>query len=86
MILDFQRRIKPEQNEFIGGRVTVDGIEIRLVWYIDTDAGVVKTYDVFGDGKPHCRCAGDLISRTITGEVELFRRDGAKYLGDSNGR
>ena len=32
-------------------RLLLDGAEVRLVWYIDAEAGLVKTYDVWGDGK-----------------------------------
>jgi hypothetical protein len=38
-------------------RVFVDGAEIRLVWYLDTELGLVRTYDVLGDGKPHSTLA-----------------------------
>ena len=31
--------------------VMVDGKVIDLVWYVDTEQGCVKTYDVFGDRK-----------------------------------
>lgn len=31
--------------------VFVDGIEIQQVWYLDTDLGLVKSYDL-GDGIP----------------------------------
>lgn len=36
-------------------RVLVDGVEIRQVWYVNTDIGFVCTYDVFGDGSMHDR-------------------------------
>jgi hypothetical protein len=31
-------------------RVFVDGVEIHRVWYVDTDQGIVKTYDVLEEG------------------------------------
>jgi hypothetical protein len=34
-------------------RVLVDGVEIRQVFYVDTDAGFVRTYDVLGDAQAH---------------------------------
>lgn len=33
--------------------VHVGGQEIRQSYYLDTEAGVVQTYDVFGDGQAH---------------------------------
>lgn len=37
-------------------RVFVDGVEIRQVFYVDTDHGFVGTYDVLGDGQAHATC------------------------------
>jgi hypothetical protein len=34
-------------------RVFVDGVEIKQVFYVDTEAGLVRTYDVLGDGEAH---------------------------------
>jgi len=34
-----------------GGRCTLNGRTIKRVWFADTHAGIVKTYDVFGDGQ-----------------------------------
>jgi hypothetical protein len=36
----------------MGGKVFVDGVEIKLAWYVNTETGIVKTYDVFHDGNP----------------------------------
>ncbi len=33
--------------------VFIDGVEIKQVWYVDTEAGFVKTYDVLEDGAVH---------------------------------
>lgn len=48
-----QDPLSKETSEMMGGRCFVDGVEIKLVWYADTDAGIAKTYDVFHDGKVH---------------------------------
>jgi len=37
-------------DQCTGGKVFVDGVEIRHVFYVNTDMGRVKTYDVFRDG------------------------------------
>ena len=34
-------------------RVFVDGVEINCVWYVDTNFGYVRTYDVLGGGREH---------------------------------
>jgi hypothetical protein len=49
-------RKKPLSAETVAARnsklrVLVDGVEVKLVWYFDTCAGVVKSYDVCGNGK-----------------------------------
>jgi len=53
MILDYSRNPDGENERrwFKRGRVLVDGVEIKSAWYVDTEAGVVKTYDIFRDGK-----------------------------------
>ncbi len=35
------------------GIVTLDGNIVKWVWYADTKAGILKTYDVLRDGQPH---------------------------------
>ena len=49
MILDWRNRGELEKY-YERGRCLVNGLEINSAWYIDTDAGVVKTYDAIGDG------------------------------------
>ncbi len=39
--------------KFHKAKCLVDGVEIKQVWYADTEVGVVKSYDVLGDGKPY---------------------------------
>jgi len=65
--------------------VFVDGKQIPLTWYADTDAGIVKTFDL-GDGQIHTarellRLAPGvfeveegnvLVSRILTGTVTLI--------------
>lgn len=43
----------PSFRHIPGIKVLLDGQEIKLVWFADTEAGIVKTYDIFGDAKPH---------------------------------
>lgn len=31
-------------------RITLDGVEINAVLFADTDAGILKTFDIFHDG------------------------------------
>lgn len=38
-------------------RVFVNGVEIHQVWYVDTDAGMVRSFDVLGDKHPHASLA-----------------------------
>lgn len=52
-----------------GNKVTLDGRTIEQVWYADTESGILKTYDVFRDGKPRTTSHG-------------FRYPHTKPLGD----
>ena len=55
----------------------VDGKEIALVWYADTEAGIVKTYDVLRDGKVYMTsdikalAALDIRVKRFHGKIEL---------------
>ena len=40
-------------QESMHGSVTIDEHEVPWVWFADTNEGVVKTYAVMPDGKPH---------------------------------
>ena len=88
MIIDCRtwHKLTPRQVETVRRRVFVNGLEVLQVWYLDTDAGYVKTYDVFGDGKAHStqsvkpisadgfeaiEDAGGIWSRTLWGRIEL---------------
>lgn len=61
MIINFQEKPYSAETAVVAGRAwagsparcLVDGKEINCVWYADTEAGIVKTYDVLGDGKAH---------------------------------
>jgi len=71
------------EREFASGRCLVDGIEIPLVWYVDTRRGFVKTYDVDDTHKPVFTTNVGLgytstQSRTVHGKVELLRKDGSR--------
>jgi hypothetical protein len=68
-------------------KIVVDGRHIHLVWYVDTLAGIVGTYDVMGDGK-HVAVWGhkpedfpgrmvscelnDVLYETLHGKVQVF--------------
>jgi hypothetical protein len=82
-------RKKPLSAETVAARnsklrVLVDGVEVKLVWYFDTCAGVVKSYDVCGNGKMHSKydfdghlradlelTDGEIWSKTVLGAVTL---------------
>lgn len=79
IILDYKTRFGPLEKEFLYGRVLVDGKEIQQVWYVNTRTGVVKTYDVNDSHKPVAApCGTKALSRTVTGKIELFRKDGSR--------
>ena len=47
---------KPPTEEEDANRrkhVFVDGVKIQHVWFCDTESGIVKTYDILGDGSIH---------------------------------
>lgn len=48
-----------------GNKVFVDGIEIKLVFYVDTEAGIVKTYDVFRNGLIRSTAGRELLSELL---------------------
>lgn len=52
MKLDYSK-MGPNERLFMGGTVKVNGREIKQVFFVDTAAGIVKSYDVLGDGKVH---------------------------------
>jgi hypothetical protein len=90
IVLDYRARTCSPAgalDHFQMGKCLVDGIEIYNVWFADTAAGIVKTYDVFGDCCVHSVYDGDmaiasfphyvetvdeLFTITIHGKVELF--------------
>lgn len=51
MILNY-RNIGELEKEYAYGKCFVDGVEIKRVFYIDTEAGLVRTYDI-GDERYH---------------------------------
>lgn len=53
MVLDFQNIGKLER-EYTRGRCFVDGVEIYKPFYIDTEAGLVRTYDIGDDDRIRC--------------------------------
>ena len=46
-ILNFVADGPLERSLFNKTRITVDGRDITHVWFVDTKAGIVKTYNVF---------------------------------------
>ena len=46
MIIDVRKWTDEEREHYRGSCVFVDDCEIPKVWYVDTDAGIVKTYAV----------------------------------------
>lgn len=77
----------PPPSELFGGVCLLDGKEVKQVWYVDTEAGIVKTYDVLHDGVVHpgwnylpkdfpnrdVDCSeGSPLSETLRGKVELY--------------
>lgn len=68
-------------------RVFVDGIEQHQVFYVDTELGLIRTYDVLRDRKAHASSekrwiatdfpgrhvdlAGEVLSETIRGIVTV---------------
>jgi hypothetical protein len=69
---------------WLGAKCFLDGVQIAQVHYVDTEQGIVKSYDVFGDGKAHALhelgieppggvedLGWGLMSKTLRGKVEL---------------
>lgn len=73
MILDYNK-YGPLEREYNSGNVLVDGRVIRAVFYVDTEAGFVRSYDVLGDGKAHS------IHEDVTVEQPFELREGAVYF------
>lgn len=86
MILDYNKNpLGDNELAMVGGTCLVDGVEIKQVFYADTDMGVVNSYDAFGDGKVHTvhdavRMEGMYINsagvyyKIVRGNVELHQR------------
>jgi hypothetical protein len=77
---------RPE-NESFTCSVIVDDKRIDKVWFVDLGAGLIKTYDIMGDGKSFSyrdvetsklptdlEVVDGIISRTIRGRVEITMR------------
>ena len=95
MILDYSRadengKMGRLEQKYALGVVLVDGKEIKLVRYADTQAGFVVTFDVVLDGMivparnytaadfpgREVDCPWDgVLAETIRGKVELFTRE-----------
>lgn len=65
-------------------RIYLDGVEVKDVWFADTDAGVVRVYERNVEGKVFVRRPGEagetrddgLAVLTRYGRVEVVARDG----------
>jgi hypothetical protein len=62
---DFRDGMNRLAREALNGTCLVDGVPVTLAFFIDTEAGVVRTYDLSGfpgmpdhlmDGKIHAAC------------------------------
>jgi hypothetical protein len=53
MVIDVERGGPAAIEKLKGIRCLVDGSEVADVWYVDTEAGIVRRYDVLGDGLAH---------------------------------
>jgi hypothetical protein len=65
------------ERRFQYGKCFVDGVEIDKVWFVDKEAGLVRSYDL-GDGNGYV-VAGDgksVKSRTVRGSIRLVTSDG----------
>ena len=49
MVIDVRQWSEADRARFAGATVYVDGREIHGVWFVDTDAGIVKSYYVLAD-------------------------------------
>ena len=43
----------------------VDGVEIKQVWYANTETGVVKTYDVLRDDRVYASSDAEAIAKAL---------------------
>lgn len=79
---DYRRRDVSSGNDegrLFGGKVFVSGREIRLCWYVDTAEGVVKSYDIRGDGQFYLADDHESVqSITLRGAIQLFDRTGKR--------
>ena len=75
MILDYQH-IGWKELKYSGGKLTLNGGAIRSCFYVDTVKGLVRTYDVLGDGKTYPS------SRLMPSDIPGLHLppDGAAYL------
>lgn len=75
MIIDCRTWKTAEQILYERRRVFVDGIEIKQVWYVDTEAGFVCSFDVLGDGKVHAtreKLDPEVIAKARDTETEFW--------------
>ncbi len=76
MIINCKHGCKFVPLHLIGSKVLVDGRTVNKVWYVDTDNGIVNTYDALGDGAIRANPFGEPISKMLVGRVELIPTQG----------
>ena len=76
IVLDYKNNSEgPLEKRFQFGKCYVDGVEIDKAWFIDIEAGTVKTYDL-GNGQEYTLTADQkgIQSRTVRGVVRLVTK------------
>jgi hypothetical protein len=78
MILDYSNcnlndRLSNEA-QFVGGSCTLDGKKVDFVWYVDTEAGVVKTYDVYSHPQARLTITPHPTAVASLDELKVFER------------
>lgn len=87
MKLDYRKLVftgKHVADALIGTKVTVDGVEIQKCFLVDTEQGIVSTYDVMGDGKTRVFKQVPSDDAALRVRLNTYLVDGvvwAKYIG-----
>ena len=82
IVLDYKNNSQGRlEKRFSWGKCYMDGVEIAKCWYIDKEAGLVRTYDM-GNGQEYTLTADQkgLQSRTIRGTVRLITSEGEELM------
>ena len=75
MIIDVKDLDSPEMAKYGFGthKVLVDGVEYEDVFFVDTDAGIVKFYARDQHGNHYLVHNGEVATGFVKGKVELVR-------------